>query len=411
MANSTVINYSKETNSPLIINIDKLFISFCVLSTYISYFTNSGFIAYSPVILGAILYLLSLALSDIGSRKESTLIFIVWVPYSIWAVVNYLSHPEDGRIFSGSLFTFLIIPFLSSSIQNLLGGNSNKNFHFIYRLLFLFLLSQLVICLGQMSTITFGFGLPINEVYKHRSMVSGTFFNSNDLSTVVLLLSFILLGLERYSFGRQKSISWVLVFLILLITGSRTAIFITLLIFVVDKIRTLKDFTKVVAFLFILILSFYYINDVIDSSALDRIEARIKSLINIFQYGISQDSSISGRLSSYTLFIKNLPSIGLGTSKLHDYYQFYNGQNFFEADLFFKSPHSLIVEVGYWLGLPGLIFVSIPIFFMLYNSRRKFQAFAVFSISTLIPSTIISNFIYFIFILLIFYDKKDPVKT
>src|SRR5699024_3136613 len=310
MANSTVINYSKETNSPLIINIDKLFISFCVLSTYISYFTNSGFIAYSPVILGAILYLLSLALSDIGSRKESTLIFIVWVPYSIWAVVNYLSHPEDGRIFSGSLFTFLIIPFLSSSIQNLLGGNSNKNFHFIYRLLFLFLLSQLVICLGQMSTITFAFGLPINEVYKHLSLVSGTFFNSNDLSTVVLLLSFILLGLERYSFGRQKSISWVLVFLILLITGSRTAIFITLLIFVVDKIRTLKDFTKVVAFLFILILSFYYINDVIDSSALYRIEARIKSLINIFQYGISQDSSISGRLSSYTLFIKNLPSIG-----------------------------------------------------------------------------------------------------
>lgn len=51
--------------------------------------------------------------------------------------------------------------------------------------------------------------------------------------------------------------------------------------------------------------------------------------------------------------------------KINNYFQYAENAKFDSMELMFQNPHSLIVELGYWLGWLGLVCFSIAIFHLM----------------------------------------------
>src|SRR5690606_27006857 len=129
---------------------------------------------------------------------------------------------------------------------------------------------------------------------------------------------------------------------------------------------------------------------------------RIQSILIILESGISVDDSATLRLKSYIYFLENILDLGFGSGKINDYFKYSYAADF-ETELMFQNPHSLIVEIGYWLGLPGLILFNLALLYLFRYSERKLLLFGVISISTLIPSSIIGSLVYFILMICAFF--------
>ena len=136
-----------------------------------------------------------------------------------------------------------------------------------------------------------------------------------------------------------------------------------------------------------------------DADVTNRIIARMESIRNVFENGLRSDESMNIRLESYFHFISNMNNLGVGTHKLSNYYIY--SSNFNSNDmLMFQNPHSLIVEIGYWLGYPGLItFFGALVFLIVQNKVRLFFLVVIF-ISMFISSSVLISPLYFFFLFL-----------
>ena len=392
-------------------NPHRLFFISILFSGFLGYIFNSGIIAYGPLIIMAGLVIVYEIVANEKIAKKHIFSFVLFLPYVAWASFVYISNPFEGRYLSTHFLTILILPLLVLSFSRMLyGGGQRYNYKFIYKSLLIFVFLQLVVCLGQISTYAFGVGLPVNELYAEGGMVTGTFFNSNNLAAATLAILFFVLGLEKYFFKEDKYIFWIIAFTLLIITGSRSAIILGVGLFVFSKVNDPKKILTYGSLFFILaLLSVFFIGS-IENKAVSRMLARVESLVNVLQYGVSADNSMTMRINSYFHFLEKLPNLGLASGEINNYFKYSDGANFRGADLLFQNPHSLIVEMGYWLGWPGLVLFFGPMVLLLSNSRRKLSLIATFLIVSMIPSSILGSMLFFLILILSFFDFKSLNK-
>jgi len=181
------------------------FIAAILYSVFLGYIFHSGIIAYGPLIILGALVLVNEFKSFNKLEFNNWLAIITWLPYVTWASMAYLNNPYEGKYLSTYFLSILILPLVTLSLFRLLKlERQEKLFSKLYKLLFSFLAFQLIICLGQVMTYTFGVGLPVSTLYAEYYMVTGTFTNSNDLAAIVLISAFIVLGLEKFLFKTDK---------------------------------------------------------------------------------------------------------------------------------------------------------------------------------------------------------------
>ena len=390
------------------INPHKCFFIAVLLSTFLGYLFNSGVIASGPLIFFGMMVVIYEFISKKKTKREYLVVSISWLPYVLLAAATYISNPYEGRYLTTYLLSILIIPITTISFFRLFfNENRYENYKYIYKALFWFLTIQLIICFGQISTYTFGFGFPVSELYAEGGMVTGTFTNSNDLGAVILVIIFIVLGLEKFYFQQNKYLFWLIVVILLIITGSRSAILLAILIFLLNKASDPKRIVIYAVLFVLLAFTFVFVINNVESQALSRISVRLNTIVSIFQHGIYSDGSISVRVSSYLHFIQNLPKLGFGTGEINNYFKYSANANFRSIELLFQNPHSLIVEIGYWLGWFGLLFFFIPISFLLFYSKRKLSLIVVLLIVSMIPSSILGSMIFFLLIILSFFDFRN----
>lgn len=389
------------------LDIYKLFLISILISPFLGYFSSSGIIAYSPIIISMSLIIIMEILQPTKMATKEWGAVLIWLPYVCLASYYYISNPLDGRYLTTHLLAIITLPIVTLSLLQMYHNSLKANFPlFLYKILRFFLIAELVICLGQISTYSLGIGLPINEIYKDYFMITGTFYNSNDLGAVVLLIAFLFINIENNHTLRQQGFIWLLIISLLLISGSRAALFTTGLLFIITRKVNTKNiffYSLVFIFLFIAYTSFFLDSD---NSVVSRFTSRVESLLNVLKNGVGSDGSMGLRLDSYIHFIKNLDQLGLGSGKINDYYQYAENTNFNNIELMFQNPHSLIVELGYWLGWPGLIFFSIAIIYLLQYSNKKITLILVIIIASSIPSSILGNLIFITLILLNVFNKK-----
>ena len=389
------------------ISLYKLFIIFIVFSPFLAYFSRNGILTYGLLIAISSLVVLSEILKPSFMLYRDWLSVFSLMPFTLLASYYYLLSPYDGKILTTYFLTILLIPIFVFIFLRLNKYYSRENFYiFILKIIFIFLIGQLIICIGQITTYMFGFGFRVHSVYEDGFLVSGTYVNSNDLAVVILLLSYCFTKIESVVKNNIKIIIWLTIFLLLIIASSRSALILTLILFLITRRLNVVNFLSTSLFLVLgmFLTNILFLNDT--SGVFSRIMTRLETLQNIYKNGVSADDSMGLRIESYIHFLKNLNNLGLGSGEINNYYKFANNVNF-DSWLMFKNPHSLIVEIGYWLGWVGILVLFIPFFFLIFNYQRSFIFLIVAMISMFISSSVLGSYIYFFFLILcIFINSK-----
>jgi hypothetical protein len=398
------------------INVYKYFLIAIMISPFLEYFSRTGIIAYGPVIL-LMISVIAIELTALESmRMRDWLAVLVLLPYTVLASYYYISNPLDGRYFTNYLLTIITLPFIVLSILRLAFYSVRFDYKsFVLNSVIFFLIAQLLICLGQISTYITGFGLPIIEEYSGVSMITGTFFNSNNLGAVVLMISFVFIDIEESVHQRLKLFIWLLVATLLVISGSRSALLLGGLLFLYTRRFSFKN----IVFYGLLVFISFMLYGLISSSAevsgikinaFSRFFIRLESLVYILTNGIGVDDSVGLRLESYVHFLFKLNDLGLGSGEVNNYFKYSGGANF-STEIIFRNPHSLIVEIGYWLGWPGLIFSSVGILYLISYSNRKLLFCVVFMVVVHIPSSVLGVLIVSLFSLLSVISSRKKYYT
>ena len=113
-------------------------------------------------------------------------------------------------------------------------------------------------------------------------------------------------------------------------------------------------------------------------------------------------------LHEYLYFFENFDSLWIGSGEIGNYFMFAKGAEFNPA-LMFQNPHSIIVELGYWIGWFGLFLFSIAFIYLSKFSNRKISVLILSMVSTVISSSVLGNLIFFLFFTLTFFDTKNRV--
>lgn len=389
------------------ISLYKLFIIFIVFSPFLAYFSIRGIFIYGVLIFISSLIVFSEAIKPSFMLYRDWISVFSFMPYTLLASYYYLNNPYDGKILSTYFLTILFIPFFVFIFLRLSKYYPSEEFYnFILRIIIVFLIGQLIVCVGQITTYILGFGFRVSSEYMDSSMVTGTYFNSNDLAAIILILSYCFTRLEFTVKNNIRIIIWVVVFLLLIVTGSRSALTLTLMVFLLSrKINIINSLSISLFFIVsIFLTNFLFINT--NNDVVGRIVSRLETLHNIYQNGINDDGSMNLRIESYIHFLKNFKNLGLGSGEINNYYKFSNNANF-DSWLMFQNPHSLIVEIGYWLGWGGLLSFFLAFFFLAYQYQRSFIFIIVAIISMFISSSVLGSIIYIFFLILcIFLNSK-----
>lgn len=389
----------------------KLLLSNTLIAPFLGYFFNSGLIAYGPLIVMMFVVILTEVIKPSVMKYKDWFSIFYFIPYTICAAYFYIIKPYEGNLLTTYFLTIFLIPLFVFIFLKLSRYNNKKEFNeLIYKYISLFLIAQLIICLGQIMTYTFGFGFPVSTEYESLYVITGTYNNPNDLATIILLIAFCISKIEDTIKSNKKNIIWLIVFLLLLITGSRSALFVTLIIFLLTR---KINITSILATFIISFIGFFAIEFILDnnnSDIISRMALRLESFTDIYESGLSSDSSMNIRMESYLHFLNNLQNLDLGSGEINNYYKYAVNAKF-QSWLLFQNPHSLIVELGYWLGWIGLLGFFIPFGLLLYQYQRSFLFLFVALISMSISSSVLGSFIYFLFLILcIFSGYKIEVR-
>lgn len=389
------------------ISLYKLFVLVVIISPFLAYFSRNGVLTYGLLIATSFLVVLSEILKPSFMTYKDWLSVFSLMPYTIFASYFYLISPYEGEILSTYFLTIMLTPIFIFVFLRFNKYSSSEEFsNFILKIFFLFLIGQLIICIGQITTFMFGFGFRVIADYKDGFMVSGTYYNSNDLAVIILLLSFCFTKLESAVKNNIKIIIWLIIFLLLIITSSRSALILTLMIFLLTRKVNIINFVSISLFLIAgtFLTTFLFLNN--NSDVVERIRSRLETLQNIYYNGLNADESMNLRIESYIHFLKNFKNLGLGSGEINNYYKFSNNANF-DSWLMFQNPHSLIIEIGYWLGWGGILSFFLAFFFLAYQYQRNLMFFIVALISMFISSSVLSSYIYFFFLILIIFSNKN----
>lgn len=360
-----------------------------IFAPTLSYVTANSAIGYSPALISASL-LLSIRLLN-TYRSEEWLIFLLNISF-IFSAFTYLILGESAglnKLLIASFFVFFFASWISSfSIHN-------DHSDFLGKLIVFYLCTELIIIAGQIMTIEYGVGFRTSEDYP--MMLTGTQFNSNNLAaiTVCAFSCYSLTSKSPHYFTKFFVLTCTA--LLLFFAASRAAIALALLWFFFSSLLSggLRSHLKILSGLLILAgIGLIFSDQLVGATIFSRISDRLDSFNLIMQDGIGVDRSMDMRLGSYLHFFSNILNLGLGSATFGDYSEFYS-QEYSIDNLMAKNPHSLIIELSYWMGFLGLFFFLISSFWIFFLKGRKIiistssiLIFLIFLVSIHIPSTV-----------------------
>lgn len=378
--------------------INKFFIISVLITTFIGYFLNNDILSYFPVVLMVLIVFIIEIYKPSLLNKQDWGVVLSFIPYTIFSLIYYVINPFDGKYISAYSLLMLLLPVYALVFFKFINFGADD---FLLNIIRFFLFGQLFVCLGQFSTYYFGIGLPVVDVYEHKFMVSGTFYNPNDLAAILLLITYIIVLFQDILPEYKFSYLWFILFLLIFLTGSRTVIFLSIILFFIS--RKLKAFDIISIVIVILFFSFFSII-LPEDGVLGRLLTRLTSLFDILDSGIRVDESMGLRTQSYIHFINNLSNLGLGSGELKNYFM-YSEEAKFDTSLMFVNPHSLIVEIGYWLGWVGLFLFLLPFAYLFFFYRIGILLILIFLVSSSVSSSVLGSPIFFLFLFFCFFIK------
>lgn len=213
----------------------KIFTASLLITSYLQYSLHS----YISVPL--LFSLLLLVISEVAKPSKMSLgkwlTLLMWVPYSALATIYYLNHPYLGMILHPVLITNILLPFIIFALLRIKHIYSIKAFgKFVFNnSLSIFDLSISCLCRTTFH-IYFRNRLTNSPDYSEFYMVTGTLTNSNDVACLALLGAFCVSKTEKFVMQKYKVlIIWITIILILLIVQSRSAIIMTLVVFMFSR--------------------------------------------------------------------------------------------------------------------------------------------------------------------------------
>ena len=400
---------------------DKALLFFLMAYYIIAYFFPYLFwFKVSFIIFGVIGYGLFL-LSEILNDKEKLVPLgqgwpLIWLSlFSLWAIFNLTDQLGIAAIKDMAFFFIVALPMMLLATSRII---NNHEISYLIGLFLFFMSIQLVIVFGQMALHLTGYGfyLPATlnpEIEKHYlTMLTGSFFNANDLGAVSLMIAAFFLVAKTYSSTAANTnletklkaklsmlnLGLIIATILILLTASRSAMMILAITLVIFSLRQSWKKGLLVLVLLSAIVSIFvsigseHFNNI---NFVQRVIWRLESLIAVLTGAAASDNSIVTRLDSYINFIIQLPVVGLGSGILRDYTIFV--EPIFKSDLYYVfavNPHSFFVEIGYWLGWPGLILFSLFLTSYEFDFYFLFVVF-VFVMTGMISSSVINNFMFF----------------
>lgn len=375
-----------------------------LISIVIFYFFNFVFIEYFPLnviplVFGIPFYFLVFVCDYLPIDKKILPSWLSLVCLSFLAV-SYLVLEKGGSFLISMEFLFFFsLPFIYLSVSRLIASGALQ---FVLNCFSVFLIWQIFVVAGQIMNNIFGYGFNLPSYYSgeaghYTSMLTGTFYNANDLaSSCGMIFIVFLLGKSRAPTLAKVSLS-ICVFLAI-VTVSRSVILFMALSFALSLLS--RAFIPRLLFLLgvlgVFSLGVYLLQEKMSHlEFVSRIFLRLDSLWSIIDQGFGGDGSISIRLGSYLHFFENLDNLNLGSVSLRDYSIFVDSLGE-EYKLMGVNPHSFVIEISYWLGWPGLLLL---LSFSVSVRPKRFLAFIYavsgFFLLSLVSSSIINNFIFF----------------
>lgn len=333
------------------------------------------------------------------------------VPFALLGLFYSLVSAGEWSIKIQFAFTFLLLPLLWSCIG--LSKYSSALHQSIITIIYAYIIAEFVLILAQLAYMLIGIGLVPNSGYE--GMISGSQFNGNNLAAIITLLAIYLQMHKSQLSAKSWIILQIIVFVCLLLTFSRLALIIYTisLIFhkgIPNKAQIVK-FGMAVLFFFTAVLSI----DSVGNASIDNLLYKAKSILQIFTIGLETDSSTMGRSESYFNFVAQLPNLGWGSAQILNYAKFTRGANFSDGTLYI-NPHSLLIELGYWMGYSGLILFINLLAFLYFRSlkhsffRKSWLVFVILSVSS-IPSSAIPLASIWVGMLLLGRDNEYLIEA
>lgn len=354
-----------------------------------------------PILVGIPIYILLIISAQLSIERRFFFSWVSLIFLSSLALI-YLAIEIGIYVFlSMEFFFFLSLPMLYLAIVRLFHqGNTDlvvKGFLF-------FLGWQLFVVFGQISKRLTGIGFHLPAHYaddtseSYSLMLSGTFLNANDLAAVCGMMFIFFLFVRS---AQPKAAVWGMILCIVLaiLTASRSVFVFMFFSFVMFFCA--KSFFRGVFVTFfslgVLGIFYYFSQEFISGfDFASRIIKRIETIWVLISYGLEADNSISIRLFSYINFLDNIGNLGLGSITLRDYSVFVDplGTRF---ELMATNPHSFVVEISYWLGWLGLVLLGLFLTAIKPKNLIGYAySLAAFVLLSMVSSSIINNFIFFL---------------
>jgi hypothetical protein len=331
--------------------------------------TNQAVLAHLVLGLGILSYVLVLTISASKALlipwKGGLLAMFSILPFAMIGFFYAMLSSNDLNLKIQFASVFVIIPMAWSCID--LSQKSPSLKKAIVWLVYWYIILEFLLALAQLSYFLLGIGLKANTI--HEGMVAGSQFNGNNLAAIIVLLAIFLLYHKEYFTRLTWIFIQVVIVLTLVFTFSRLALIIYVFSFIVyngfPKPKQLLLYTLFIFLFFYLVMNV----DSVGFPTIDNLIYKARSILMIFTVGFETDSSTMGRSESYYNFFNQLPHLGWGSGEILNYTQFTKGVNFSDPTLYF-NPHSLIIELGYWMGYLGVILFIILLGFLYFCSLK-----------------------------------------
>lgn len=400
--------------------IDKIYVCLVVCFYILSYlFFDNFLVKVFPLVLGASLYTFFLFYSGFLLYKVLVPFFVSIFCISIMACLYLFFEKGVFGIVSIEFFFFYSLILIFMSMTRLI---SMGNHLFLGKVFFGFLVFQFILIIGQLLKSITGYGFYlISDVYdkelasNYSTMLSGSFLNANDLSSLTVLMSLFFM-LNREVLKKYYYSFMFFSLLVVVLTTSRSSLVVFLVLFWFFEGGRNFHRTFFITFVVLVLLSLlYFLLSELSGKyiMIDRVFQRVNSIFNVLNSGVLSDNSLSLRTTSYIHFLSAIPDLGFGTGLYQNYTEFLKDLGPMYS-LFAINPHSFVVEVGYWLGIPGLLFLI----FMLMSifSIRNFIISCIvvltFLVLSSVSSTVIGNFIFFmVFYACVISNRIPPASS
>jgi hypothetical protein len=354
--------------------------------------TGSALFAHALLVAGILWFAADLLLQAIRRRElpwiGGSTTMLALLPISTLGLLYSLLDRGDFSVRIQFLTTFVLAPLIWCAFSQL--STTVRGRLLVGRIILIYVAIEVIVMLLQASYFLLGFGIAPSETYLF--MIPGSQFNQNNLACMILALSVFYNAVSGDWPRWQRVTLNLLVVAILVITFSRLAI----LLYVADRIRSLslRRFGTVLGLLAVLVGAGLLIAN-IDYTGNDTIDASLykaKSLATIAEIGFETDTSTSSRSESYFNFVDKLGVLGFGSAEILNYGR-YTWDALFSDETLYINPHSMVVELGYWMGWPGMISLALFLTAFLRTSQgsafqRGFILLAVLLTSS-IPSSAI----------------------